>query len=317
MRSTPILITGGSGFIGSYLVRAFAQAGASVTSTYFEHADRIPADLRAHSSVRWLPLDLARFALGDEQALASALDDRSATTVIHTAALADLARAERDFDLARRVNVDATERLARFAHQAGARFIFFSTDQVFDGESSWYVEDDQPAPINAYGRSKVEAEAAVRSVMPEGAGVSLRVSLVYGRSADGERSACEQILRALRRGASLRLFTDEHRTPTFLDDIADVVVSLVDRQPRGARWPDVVHVAGPDRVNRFELGRRVAGLFGYGASRIEPARRADVDLGMPRPGDLSLDITLARTTLGFQPHTLDEGLRAWRKTLQD
>jgi len=320
MKSHTIIITGGGGFIGSHLVRTLADSSdtARIVATFHHHESRIPAELRNRSNIRWMRLPLESIPENSESnALRDLLSLKNPIRcIIHCAAMANLAQAERDPEWAHAVNVRATTQLAEFAQANIARFIFFSTDQVFDGQSSWYTEDDPPSPINQYARTKIDAESAVRSIMNHGNGISLRIGLVYGLSPTGRRSASEKILHSFHAGDEpVRLFTDEFRTPTYVRDITDCIIRLLEIDQKNQDWPELLHIAGPDRVTRFELGIRIAELFDLDQSRISPFSQKDLDLGMPRPPDLSLDITRARTLINYSPRSLMTGLRDWKRSL--
>ncbi len=317
MQPKKILITGGSGFIGSHLVRALARhPDVQILTTYFQNAEQIPQDLSAQNeNIRWVKLSLAE----DAQAIAklqTTFGEKKFDTIIHGAALANLATAEKDPALAEKINVNATTHLAHLAKQSGARFISFSTDQVFDGTASNYHEKSIVSPINVYGQTKIAAEKQVRQIMPPGQGISLRVSLVYGASPQGTRSASEQILTAFASNEKLRLFIDEYRTPTYITDITQAVGRLLALQSEEKPWPPLLNIAGPQRISRYEFGCLIADIFNLDQNRIQPIKQSDLNLGMPRPSDLSLDITAAKESLDYQPHNLSTGIKAWQAQRQ-
>lgn len=212
--------------------------------------------------------------------------------VVHAAALSALGACESDPARARRLNVDATRELAVAAARSGAWLALLSTDQVFDGEPKGaafggYVEGDATAPVNVYGRTKLEAEAALAAA--GGETLAIRTSLVVGRSPGAAlragRSAAFDSIRLAEPGATLRLFADEVRTPVSAIDLARVIDAAA-----LARTTGLVHVGGPERVDRLELARRIAARLGRdrGPQALEllAARRADA--GHPRPRDVSL-----------------------------
>lgn len=289
-----ILVTGGSGFLGHHIVRALLAAGERVAATFHSARERIPAgDARLES----IALDLE-----DPASVQASFRACWPEAVVHCAAMSDLQRCEADPERARRINVDATVKLAKLAASAGARFLFLSTDQVFDGERGGYAESDVPRPIHAYGAGKREAEEQVLRAHPNAS--VLRISLAYGVSPDGSRSATEKVLATLRSGGRPRLFTDEIRSPVLAEDVAQCVVELLPE-----RDVPVLHVAGPDSVSRFELGVRTAEAFGLDPARIEASRLVDVDTMPPRPKNLALDTRRIRTRLRRPPRGLAEGLR--------
>ncbi len=186
--------------------------------------------------------------------------------------------------------VDAPVRAAALAARLGARFIFFSTDLVFDGRTGGYKETDTPSPIMAYGAMKAEAEVEVHVENP-GAAV-IRASLFVGESGVMLRPAyeCENLLR----GQPATLYRDEYRSPTHVDDVARAAWDLARHDYAG-----VFHVAGPDRLSRVELGKLLCKIFRLDASLLrEGASPPD------RPKDTSLDGRRTNELLGWAPRSL-------------
>jgi dTDP-4-dehydrorhamnose reductase len=206
--------------------------------------------------------------------------------VLHAAAMASMGACEADPAAAWRRNAEATSALAG----SGARTVFVSTDLVFDGRSAPYAADREPGPVSAYGRSKVGGEAAVRAA----GGLVVRVPLLFGPSFDGRRGATDMLRVARAEGRTLSLFTDEFRTPIHASDAARRLADL-------ALAPAVrgtVHVAGPERLSRYEFAERFATVQGWGerpwrAARSEdPTRPPDVSLEASEPAARSLDAML-------------------------
>ena len=190
----------------------------------------------------------------------------------------------------RLATVDAAGRAAADATRLGARFVFFSTDLVFDGKVGNYDEGARAAPLLPYGAMKADAEALVRSEHPEA--IVVRTSLLVGESGVMMRPAfeCDTLLR----GQPVTLYADEWRSPTHVDDVARAAWDLVRREVSGT-----LHVAGPDRLSRLELGRILCGLFRFDAALLKQGTRpAD------RPRDTSLDSRRAIALLGWAPRSL-------------
>jgi dTDP-4-dehydrorhamnose reductase len=178
------------------------------------------------------------------------------------------------------------------------RFIFASTDMVFDGEAAAYREGDEPRPIFEYGRAKRDAEIRVLS----GGGTVVRISLVYGWNPMDPRTSA--LLEGLRTGRFPHsYFSDEIRCPIFVDDLAEALVELAEG---AAREESILHLAGPEPVSRHQFARRVAEALGLDAEIIPRARLREASL--VRPADLSLDVSLACTCLATPLRGLDETL---------
>lgn len=262
------LVTGASGQLGGHVL------------TYLR-TKRPAARVRAWCGRRSVALagvdadavDLAADDLGPR------LQAAQPTHVLHLGALTAIATCYEQPAHAERVNVDATRQLAEAAVAAGARFVFTSTDMVFDGEHAPYGEKDPPAPRSAYGRSKAAAESTVR----DAGGLIARLPLLYGCGALREPTGFERQLAAARAGEPLRLFTDEFRSPAALPDAARALVHLAELTTTG-----VVHIAGPQRLSRYELIAQSAALLGIDMDSLEAVRQAELTFPEPRPRDLTL-----------------------------
>ena len=180
-------VTGANGLIGHYLVQ---------TAPRFAPGWRVRALTRAD-------FDLLDFAAMDREFRR----DRP-QLVVHCAAVSTPGAALAHPDLARRVNVEATGRLAALA--AEAAFLFLSSDHVFDGLKGHYVETDAPNPPTLYAETKLAAE---QIILQNPRHTVVRTSLNGGISRAGARAFNEQIRRAWEAGQTLNLFTDEFRSP--------------------------------------------------------------------------------------------------------
>ncbi len=267
-------ITGAGGLIGGYLARTAPRW-----------------------SPKWdiLPLTRSIVDLTDEQAVRSLWRSRTPGLVVHCAALSRTADCERDPALAHRVNVQATSVLAALA--ADIPFVYFSSDQVFDGTKSWYVETDALNPVNVYGRTKAEAE---RIVGKNPRHTIVRVALTAGRSPTEDRSFVEDMRRTVGR-QHLTLFTDEYRTPIPAGAVARAIWELVGRD-----IPGLYNLGGTERLSRLEIGEALARWYPEFENRIEPGSVMNYT-GPKRPADLSMRCEKVQRLLSFPL----PGLREW------
>ena len=175
---------------------------------------------------------------------------------------------------------------ARNERCSTSRFIFISTDAVFDGENGPYKESDVPAPIWPYGVAKRKAEVVVLAA----GGIVVRTSLVYGFEPMDPRTAV--LKRGLETGNfSYPYFLDEIRCPVLVDDLCDALAEIGE----DALKNEIIHVAGPVSLNRFDFAALLARYFGYDRSRVPGGLLSESRLVRPR--DLSLDTGLARRIL--------------------
>jgi dTDP-4-dehydrorhamnose reductase len=271
-------VTGAAGLIGHYLVQLAPRHAPGWRVLGLTRADLDLTDLAA----------LRRRFQTDRPAL-----------VIHCAALSRSPECEAHPALARRLNVDVTVALADLA--ADARLVFFSTDLVFDGRRGHYTESDAPNPLGVYAATKLEAEQAV---LAHPRALVVRTSLNGGTSLRGDRAFNEQMRLAWQAGRTVRLYTDEFRAPIHAAVTARAVWELALQAVTG-----LCHVAGAERLSRWEIGRLVAARWPQLQPRLEPGSVQDHP-GPPRPPDTSLDCSRAQARLSFRLPGLTEWLAA-------
>jgi dTDP-4-dehydrorhamnose reductase len=253
-----LLVTGGSGYLGSELLRRVPDAVGT-----------------AHTGEGDVRLDIR-----DPAAVARVVRSVRPDAVIHTAYA-------RRGEGAWETNVAGARNVAVAAVRAGARLVHLSTDVVFAGDAGRpYVEDDPPRPVTEYGRAKAEAEAAVRAADP--AAAIVRTSLIYGGPSPSPHE--QAALAAVDGALDTAFFTDEIRCPVHVGDLAEAVLELA-----GVGCAGAVHVAGPDAVSRHGLARLVAESAGRDPELVRGARSAD--LPERRPLDCRLDCGRARILL--------------------
>jgi dTDP-4-dehydrorhamnose reductase len=244
-----LFITGLGGYLGGELARQAPAAGWEVAGI----AGSAQLDVRDGAGVR--------------AAVGAARPD----VVVHTAYRMDDAS----------VNVEGTRVVAAAAAAAGARLVHLSSDLVFAGAGSRALtEDDAPAPVTAYGASKLEAE----HVCPAGA-LLVRTSLLYGgeRASNHERMAIE----AADGARAMTFFTDEVRCPIAVADLAAAILELAGLDVAGP-----LHVAGADALTRLEFAQLVAAHHGR-----DPGALRGGTGGPERPKHLALDSSRAQALL--------------------
>ena len=309
-----ILITGASGFVGSAVLRHFQKQTALVRPVFRSAASAHNAAVNPKNAA-------VVSGLTADTDWSAALKDIK--TVIHCAARVHVMQetAENPLAVFRAVNVEGTLNLARQAAAAGVeRFIFISSIKV-NGEATFldrpFKADDQPSPKDAYGVSKAEAEAGLRSIAAQ-TGMELviiRPPLVYGQGVKGNFAS---MLRWVAQGWPLPLAgaTQNRRSLVALDNLVDLIATCV-QHPRAAG--QVFLVSDGEDVSIAELLRRIAQAQGKRARLLWipvgfikwAAHLLGKDAVVQRlVGSLQVDIAKNRTLLGWHPPlNLDEGLR--------
>ena len=264
-----ILVTGAAG-----------QLGTTIATRYVDRADVI--------GVTRATLDLA-----DPAAVGAFVARHAPDVVINCAAYNDVDGAEDAAEQAIRVNALAVESLARAAGAAGATFVHYSTDFVFDGHASApYREEDPPAPQSVYGSSKLLGEWLAAECPRH---YVLRVESLFGGS--HRRSTIDRIIDAVREGRTARVFVDRTVTPSFVNDVADATWRLLSSAaPFG-----LYHCVNSGVTTWFDLAREIGAAMSVQAQLV-PVKVTDVPMKARRPQYAALsNAKLARAGIAMPP----------------
>ena len=276
-----IVVTGSAG-----------QLGTAVVQQYQDRAEIIPA-LRQ-------TLDI-----GDAAAVEAFLARERPDAVLNCAAYNDVDGAEDHAGDALRVNAIAVRALARATAAAGAIFVHYGTDFVFDGLADRpYSEDDQPAPQSVYACSKLLGEWFAADCPRH---YVLRVESLFGGSQ--RRSSVDRIADAIRNREPARVFVDRTVTPSYVEDVADATWKLID----GAAPSGLYHVVNSGLTTWFELAQEIGRLLGVEPDLV-PVRVADVKLKARRPQYAALS-NAKLASLGITMPPWQDALRRYLQTL--
>jgi dTDP-4-dehydrorhamnose reductase len=291
-----IFLAGASGLVGSAFARAASRRGHRVVGTVGSFTGEIEGVALKRT------VDLASAA-----ATTAAVLDEFPQAIVNCAAISVPEQCDKNPPLAQAMNVTLPRTLAQLAHHVGAPFVHLSSEQVFDGSKSTpYATNDRVAPLNLYGRQKLESERAVHAVAPEFA-ITLRAPLLMGNSVAGARSNHERLLADWAAGRTPKLFTDELRQPCTAENLAEVMVELCERNDvRG-----IFHWGGAELISRHALGVRIRDHFKLTPEQapIQSVTRADVpDAVRRRQACLALDLSPLAGKLKTRPQTIAQQL---------
>lgn len=222
--------------------------------------------------------------------------------VIHTAAMANIDVCQNNQEMAELVNVGITKTIARLCRESGAKMVFCSTDTVFDGIKGNYVETDEPNAVNFYAETKIKAEQIVKSASEKN--VEARLSLVMGLPVMGKgNSFLSTTIEKLQEGIQIPFPANEIRTPVDVITLGSALIEL-----GGNEFGGIIHLAGSTKLNRYQMGREIAGALGYPPELILSTDSNAMEGRAPRPNDASMDNSLAKKILKTPMQTLSEGL---------
>ena len=217
--------------------------------------------------------------LRDAGAVTTAVRAYRPDVVLHTAAYTDVDGAERAEATAYAVNALGTRNLVEALRGTHTQLVSFSTDYVFDGyKGAPYVEHDEPAPLNAYGRTKLAQE---RETLAWVHGTVIRTAWLF--SATGHNFVKTILAAARERAAApapepLRVVDDQIGSPTCAGHLAAAVVEALE----GGLGPGIFHMAGGGACSWCELAREVVALAGLRVE-VEPITTAEAGRLAPRP----------------------------------
>jgi len=283
-----ILLTGAAGQLGRELKRSLACLGELVAC------------------------DRSQLDLAEPEALRAAVRAIAPTVIVNAAAYTAVDKAETEPDIATAINATAPAILAEEAKRLGALLIHYSTDYVFDGtKPSSYTEDDTPAPLSAYGRSKLDGEQAIAAAGARH--LIFRTSWVYGlHGANFMKTMLRLGRRSCETGDELRVVGDQFGAPTWTRHLADVTALVLARR----EVPDgLYHLAADGETSWHGYAEAIfaeaqlAGLM----ERVPVVHRitsADYPLPAPRPANSRLDCSRFRRDFGL-------ALPNWRTGLID
>ncbi len=199
------------------------------------------------------------------------------------------------------VNVEGPRLVGSAIESINGKFIFLSTDYVFDGLSGPYIETDSSSPINVFGRHKKVVESFVHDRLSNA--LVARTTGVYSYEYPHEgKNFAQRLINSLLQRKAVKVPTDQFGMPTYAPDLAK---KLVDLALDGASG--LVHLAGQDLVSRYEFACRIAEHFELDKNLIEGVPTSELGQAARRPLHAGLRSIKTTSLLGY-----DSGLQRMR-----
>jgi dTDP-4-dehydrorhamnose reductase len=288
-----ILITGANGFVGYYLSQLLLQKGYRVIATGKGEC-RLP--FKGENFI------YQSFDFTSATEVQKIFEEYKPAIVVHCGALSKPDECELNKENAYLTNVTGTIYLLNAANTYKNFFIFLSTDFVFSGEKGMYKEDDERKAVNYYGITKMLAEDEVEKYKWDWAIV--RTVLVYGKPFLNRQNILTNVAAALQRGEKLNIFNDQVRTPTYVEDLAVGILSILEKQKTG-----IYHISGKDVLTPYQMAMAVAEYLNLDATLINKVEEKDLDQPARRPLKTGFNISKAKNDLDYQPISFKEGLK--------
>jgi dTDP-4-dehydrorhamnose reductase/thiamine kinase-like enzyme len=233
MRQKTIVVVGASGFLGKKIVKTFQKAQVPVFETGFTKSKGLyQLDVTNDADIRVF------------------VNKVHPDVIVYAAAEADPSRTQKDDARARQLNVDA---VGLFAKYFDGRFLYFSSDYVFDGTSAPYSVNAPTNAVNKYGETKIDGEGMMRQSFGKNATI-LRLGLLYGYNDENDRETFVQdVIRKLDDGIIIEADNQYVRHPVLVDDVANTVLDVVKNERSG-----ILHINGDIGVTKFQLAQIIA-----------------------------------------------------------
>lgn len=263
-----LLVTGASGFLGSTIAAEALASGRAVVGGVHQRTLEQPG-------LRTVSVDLTVSSAAKEL-----VDRLQPEWVVNCAGLANVDECERDPGRAHLLNVELPRNLAAACAEAGVGLVHVSTDSVFDGQHGGYTEDDEPAPVNVYARSKLEGERAVHEQFPEA--FVVRTNFI-GISLSRTVGLADWITSRLESGERIQGFDDVLFAPLLTNEVARIIFGAMERRLKG-----LYHATARNTMTKFDFAASLATALGLDAELVEKASLGESMLSARRPLNTSL-----------------------------
>lgn len=277
-----ILITGSAGFLGKNLVRKLKER-YEVTGI-----DRNKSE--------WTDREID---LTDKKAVRKAVEEIKPDVIIHTAALTNVEYCETHREEARAINVGGTSNLVDSIRGAGMKFIFISSDYVYDGKKGDFDEESPTRPISWYGQNKLDAERIIQMFKDY---LILRSSVIFGWDPGG-KNFFMQLCENQKNKKEMRVPIDQISNPTYIELIKEIITRSIEKNLQG-----IFIATGPESMTRYDFALKIADVCGFKKNLIIPVQTKELGQAAKRPLNCGVKIKKLENALGMKFPSLSESL---------
>lgn len=283
---TKICVLGGSGLIGSTILSE-NYSSEKISYTYRKNF--------ITSKSNGLQLDIPN----DFKKLKQFITIEEPDIIINTISNSNPNYCEENQKETLDINVEFIKKIFELTTKKKIKLIQFSTDYVFNGNKGKYIETDIPEPINYYGYSKYISE---KIVLQNSLNVVIRTSLVYGKNQKSK--FFNFIFDNMKNGKKIGVYNDIFFSPTLVDDISTAVYKIIEKSLNG-----IFHVAGPDCVSKYEFAQKIADVFDFDKTLIQPLSISKLESNMKYPSKTCLDSSFTSVKLNQEFYSIEQSLK--------
>ena len=276
-----LFITGVSGQVGSEVLRLSEHKNYGI---YFSNVPRFPHE------------NLLKVDIRDRDHVFNVVKKIDPDWIIHCAASTKVDWCETNKDQATEINIDGTKNLVDASKEVNSKFLFVSTDYVFDGNKGNYKETDETCPVNFYGQTKLDAELYVKTLKDY---LIMRTSHVFSPLPD---NFVLWVIEKLKTGG-IDCPQDMISSPTLALELAEAILKAVGKNLSG-----IYHSASAESISRYDFAKKIAKAFRYDESKVIPIKMIELKFAAKRPINSSLDISKILSE-GIKFSDVDEALK--------
>jgi len=277
-----ILITGAAGFLGENLYKKLKK-----------RYEVVGIDIKKDKFVECL-VDLT-----DVKKTKDFIEKAKVDIIIHTAALTDVEYCQTHQDESYNINVRGTKNLIDCLNNPKIKFIFISSDYVYDGVKGNFNEQSSTNPLNYYGKTKLEAEQIVKKHKNH---LTLRSTVIFGWS-EQSKNFFMQLFRNQKENNLMKVPTDQYSNPTYVNLLVEIIHKSIVKDLTG-----LFIATGPEALNRYDFALRTCDLFDFNKKIIIPVTTKDLNQVAPRPLNCSTCSNKIREELKIDFPSLKESL---------
>ena len=282
-----ILVTGSAGLVGTQIVKDLLNNNKEVYSCYNNNKPKL--GILTH-------LDLSK-----KDDIINTMNNVNPDVVIHLGAVTDVELCEIDKELAKKINTTATEILALESEKHNSFFLYMSTDYVFDGKIGMKTEEDEPNPINFYGKSKLDGENVLKKITTPN--IIVRTSTPFGVHSK-KISFPFWIKKNLELKKEISVLTDQYTSPSYVPNISKMIIEIIERKITG-----IIHLAGDTKISRYDFAIHIAKITNLNKQFLKLSKMEQMSWEAKRPIDSSLDVTKAKKILNHKPEKIENSLK--------
>ena len=278
-----ILVTGAFGQLGTSLCKVLSNKSILATGRIITSTEKY----------RCMELDIT-----NQKNVEELIHNYKPDIIIHLAAMTDVDGCEKDPEIAFDINVKATENLL---NNFRGKFIYISTDYVFDGEAGPYSEDDKVNPVSVYGKTKLYGENLIQESDIDW--VILRSNIIFSYNDRTKASFVNWVVDSLKRKQIITVVNDQWNNPTWTNDLANVISMIIEKNISG-----LYHYGGGDFLNRLEFAKMIASAFSLDRELIKPITTPELNWLAQRPLKSGLYTNKIELDLGIEPLPIHKAL---------